>query len=460
MSVAGTGVSPLLTGLQAIEAKMTETTVSPPWELCVTGMGSDAAAVGLIPFVKVRPANWPAFEVYYSFKIISQVDLPRLMLRGPDANSIPANPMDDEHFPSDRERDPIAELAQLIAQIHSREDRTLSDDGLREGASPDGRAETNELPPAPQLALDLNKFLQAWDRDGHGSDGQEHGADSELRAADEECEDPYANAEDGQDPEVPRVGRRSQTLVTMTILGLVFVISASAIGYRIIFADSLSPILPWNIEAIKERDPLSPTRDQQVTRGGDAREIDPVTTGSIDNVVSHEVRTGVVGLKTAPAASLPQARVLAAPSAGQAWKHMAASVSAVADPPPSPPTTSSVPQHLSQSGGADAIDPKPPLAQAKADPPAAVTDTAFAKSYAVQVSSERSESRAQAAFRALQAKYPGQLGSQQPIIRRADLGTAGTYYRALVGSFASAEKAARMCGELKAAGGNCVILKN
>jgi len=237
-------------------------------------------------------------------------------------------------------------------------------------------------------------------------------------------------------------------------------ISASAIGYRIIFAGSLSPILPWNIEAIKERDPLSPTRDQQVTRGGDAREIDPVTTGSIDNVVSHEVRTGVVGLKTAPAASLPQARVLAAPSAGQAWKHMAASVSAVADPPPSPPTTSSVPQHLSQSGGADAIDPKPPLAQAKADPPAAVTDTAFAKSYAVQVSSERSESRAQAAFRALQAKYPGQLGSQQPIIRRADLGTAGTYYRALVGSFASAEKAARMCGELKAAGGNCVILKN
>jgi hypothetical protein len=319
---------------------------------------------------------------------------------------------------SDRERDPIAELAQLIAQIHSREEHTLSDDRLREGAAPDGRAETPELPPAPQLALDLNRFLQAWDRDGHGSDGQEHGADSELRAADEECEDPNANEEDGQDHEVPRVRRRSQTLVTMTILGLVFVISACAIGYRIIFAGSLSPILPWNIEAIKERNPLSPARDQQVTRGGDAREIDPVTTGSIDNVVSQEVRTGVVDLKTAPAASLPQASVL----------------------------------------GADAIDPKPP--QAKAENPAAVTDATFAKSYAVQVSSERSESRAQAAFRALQAKYPGQLGSQQPIIRRADLGTAGTYYRALVGSFASAEKAARMCGELKAAGGNCVILKN
>jgi len=74
--------------------------------------------------------------------------------------------------------------------------------------------------------------------------------------------------------------------------------------------------------------------------------------------------------------------------------------------------------------------------------------------------SERSESRAQAAFRALQAKYPNELGGQQPTIRRADLGAAGTYYRALVGSFASAEKAAKMCSELKAAGGDCVIQKN
>jgi hypothetical protein len=41
-------------------------------------------------------------------------------------------------------------------------------------------------------------------------------------------------------------------------------------------------------------------------------------------------------------------------------------------------------------------------------------------------------SRAQTAFRALQAQYPNQLGGRRPIIRRADLG-AGTYYRTLVG---------------------------
>ena len=83
-----------------------------------------------------------------------------------------------------------------------------------------------------------------------------------------------------------------------------------------------------------------------------------------------------------------------------------------------------------------------------------------ASGYAVQVASERSESRAQAAFRALQAKYPNQLSGHQPIIRRADLGAAGIYYRALVGPFASAEKAAKMCSGLKAAGGDCIIQKN
>ncbi len=34
-------------------------------------------------------------------------------------------------------------------------------------------------------------------------------------------------------------------------------------------------------------------------------------------------------------------------------------------------------------------------------------------SYAVQVSSQRSEAEAQAAFRSLQAKYPNQLGGRQ-----------------------------------------------
>jgi hypothetical protein len=80
--------------------------------------------------------------------------------------------------------------------------------------------------------------------------------------------------------------------------------------------------------------------------------------------------------------------------------------------------------------------------------------------YAVQISSQRSEAEAHAAFRALQGKYPTQLGGRQPIIRRADLGSKGIYYRALIGPFAKGSDAVELCQSLKAAGGSCLIQKN
>jgi cell division septation protein DedD len=80
--------------------------------------------------------------------------------------------------------------------------------------------------------------------------------------------------------------------------------------------------------------------------------------------------------------------------------------------------------------------------------------------YAVQVTSQRSESEAHNAYRALQAKYPDQLGGRAAIVRRADLGEKGTFYRALVGPFASAEEAAGLCSGLKAAGGSCIVQRN
>ena len=76
------------------------------------------------------------------------------------------------------------------------------------------------------------------------------------------------------------------------------------------------------------------------------------------------------------------------------------------------------------------------------------------------LSSQRSEADAQAAFRSLKNKYPGQLGNQEVVIRRMDLGEKGIYYRALVGPFASVEQATEMCGSLKAVGGQCVVQKN
>jgi cell division septation protein DedD len=80
--------------------------------------------------------------------------------------------------------------------------------------------------------------------------------------------------------------------------------------------------------------------------------------------------------------------------------------------------------------------------------------------YAVQLTSQRTEAEAQAAYRSLRTKFPQELGSHAPIIRRADLGAKGTYYRALVGPYGSAEAAAEVCSKLKAAGGSCIVQRN
>jgi hypothetical protein len=116
-------------------------------------------------------------------------------------------------------------------------------------------------------------------------------------------------------------------------------------------------------------------------------------------------------------------------------------------------------------GAAPAAEPPPRSRVARTETPSAPVATAPAAApaaggYMVQVTSQRSEAEAQTEFKTLQAKFPGQLGSRQPIIHRADLGDKGTFYRALVGPFASSEAAAAMCSNLKAAGGSCIVQKN
>jgi hypothetical protein len=78
----------------------------------------------------------------------------------------------------------------------------------------------------------------------------------------------------------------------------------------------------------------------------------------------------------------------------------------------------------------------------------------------VQLSSQRSEAEAQASFHSLQAKFPQQLGDREPLVRRADLGAKGIYYRAMVGPFGSPGEADQFCSNLKAAGGQCLVQKN
>jgi len=78
----------------------------------------------------------------------------------------------------------------------------------------------------------------------------------------------------------------------------------------------------------------------------------------------------------------------------------------------------------------------------------------------VQLSSQRSEGEAQAAFKALQGKFPDQLADRTATVKRVDLGSKGIYFRTLIGPFGSSDEAATFCTELKAAGGQCLIPRN
>jgi hypothetical protein len=112
------------------------------------------------------------------------------------------------------------------------------------------------------------------------------------------------------------------------------------------------------------------------------------------------------------------------------------------------------------SRAAPAQAPAAPARTASVAPQASAPASAGGAGSYVQVSSQRSEGEAQAAFRSLQGKFPDQLGGRQPYIHKVDLGAKGTYYRAMVGPFANAGEASQLCSSLKAAGGQCLVQRN
>jgi len=146
----------------------------------------------------------------------------------------------------------------------------------------------------------------------------------------------------------------------------------------------------------------------------------------------------------APAKPDPAARSASVPTALGQRNPSAAIASANAPLTPSPQS-------------APASDPAPPIRLAATN--AVRTAPSAGGDYLVQVSSQKNEADVQASYRALQNKFPAALGSRPPVIKRADLGAKGVYYRTMVGPFGSTEEAAQFCGNLKSAGGQCVIQK-
>ena len=125
--------------------------------------------------------------------------------------------------------------------------------------------------------------------------------------------------------------------------------------------------------------------------------------------------------------------------------------------PASANASANTPMSLTPQGGAD---PAAAPARVAAVNPAQAAPATNGGGYLVQVSSQKNEADAQASYKALQSKFPNVLGSRSPVIKRADLGDKGVYYRAMVGPFGSSDEASQFCGSLKTAGGQCVVQRN
>jgi hypothetical protein len=185
------------------------------------------------------------------------------------------------------------------------------------------------------------------------------------------------------------------------------------------------------------------------------------TNGTLPSSEPHKIRTLTVrgdqpDNGAAPVASAPPSAP--APQAAKPAKQAATSRS-----PISANASANAPLSLSPQAAQDAA-PEPRTRVAATTPAQTAPGPAPAASssggYLVQVSSQRNEADAQASFRALQGKFPSVLGSQTPVIKRADLGDKGVYYRAMVGPFGTPEEASQFCGSLKTAGGQCVVQRN
>jgi hypothetical protein len=93
------------------------------------------------------------------------------------------------------------------------------------------------------------------------------------------------------------------------------------------------------------------------------------------------------------------------------------------------------------------------VASAPASAPAVSSGT-----YVVQVAARKSQTDALAAFADIQQKYPRLLSGYRPIIKRADLGNKGVWYRLNVGPVKGKQVASSLCKSLKGAGmRSCII---
>jgi hypothetical protein len=201
---------------------------------------------------------------------------------------------------------------------------------------------------------------------------------------------------------------------------------------------------------------LAPMNPNQPSAGNMAPANPPparAASGVMPDSEPRKIKTLTVRGDQPDAAATPVAVPPAAAAKPAPAMRMAAAV------PRNPPSSANASANAPLSLSPQAADTRTRIA---ANNPAQIVPSATAASggYMVQVSSQRNETDAQASYKSLQGKFPAVLGSHQPVIKRADLGNKGVYYRAMVGPFGTPDEASKFCGSLKTAGGQCVVQRN
>jgi SPOR domain len=450
--------------------------------------------------------------------------------QGPTSQLNQSEPMPGNNLRSNRGRDPLAEVARLIAQADPYSERASGDAyQVGERYSQVGERHMASPPSAPSCshaaqerryesesagsryfsasAAQINDYQRdeaALPLPGHQltyatAPAYETTPGRSYELAEEHYNDkayPVDDAACGADEgytDTQSTRRRSSLVLVLALLGLAMVGAAGAFGYRVIFGGPVPPTLPL----VGKADKIAPvSAASEAMNATNTNQAGATITGSSEDLVSREEQEEqsvkpdprvistigwLSGAATPVAPTLPAA-VQMAPN--QATSDRVASVwpappamtaptdpAAVAPIPAPAPQVSSEPKKVRtvtyRTDPSGTVDTKPeltppaaPIAVGNAQSTALVVPSVSGGGFAVQVTSERNESNAQAALQALLQKYPNQLSGRQPIIRRADLGAKGVYYRVLVGPFASAEEAAGLCSKLKAAGGNCIVQTN
>jgi hypothetical protein len=314
----------------------------------------------------------------------------------------------------------------------------------------------------------------------------------EAYAADEQFEPGH---DDYYDEAPPR--GRGRVLLLAAVFGLAVLGTAGAFGYRTLFGSGTR--VPPVIQA--DKSPLKVVPENASAQGGKAiadrvtdqgekilpREEKPVDITQLvqasappqasagNGVVAGEPKK-VHTITIRPDGSAGQPVAMASPmppenAVPQAAPPLAPAQSAPAAAPPqrAKADRESAPRAAQQQESNNAplslapetVPASRPVRTANAAPAAsAPTPQAHVTAYAVQVASQKTEAEAKAAYQAILKKYPQVLEGKNMFVYSVDLGTKGTYYRAMIGPYSVASEATELCSALKSAGGSCLIQRN